>query len=78
RFAREATDTTAQAVFQYLAREENKHFVLLQRTHGYLATKGAWPWDDCTRPCSTVPEFALTSVGERLRTFANILAEEEK
>ncbi len=46
----EATDATAKAVFQHLAREENRHFVLLQRTHDYLAASGVWLWDDMHPP----------------------------
>lgn len=48
--ASEATDATAQTIFQYLAREENRHFVLLQKTHDYLATSGVWLWDDLHPP----------------------------
>ena len=48
--AMEAADATAQAVFQHLAKEENRHFVLLQRTHDYLATSGVWLWDDMHPP----------------------------
>ncbi len=48
--AKEATDATARTVFQYLAKEENRHFVLLQRTHDYLATSGVWLWDELHPP----------------------------
>lgn len=44
--AEKTSNLTAKAVYKYLADEENKHFVQLQNTRNYLASSGAWLWDD--------------------------------
>ena len=48
--AQKASNLTARAVYEYLAKEENKHFTLLQNTRSYLAASGVWLWDDMHSP----------------------------
>jgi len=48
--AEETSDLTAKSVYNYLAKEENKHFTLLQNTRNYLASSGTWLWDDMHPP----------------------------
>ena len=48
--AEKAADLTARAVYQYLAKEEDKHFTLLQKARSYLASRGEWLWDDLQHP----------------------------
>ena len=48
--AKKTNSLTAKAVCEYLADEESKHFVRLQNTRNYLASNGAWLWDDIHPP----------------------------
>lgn len=48
--AAETSNFDAQAVYRYLAKEENKHFTLLQKTYEYLSQKGSWFFDDLEKP----------------------------
>lgn len=48
--AEKTSDPTAKAIYEYLAKEENKHFVRLENTRAYLASSGAWHWDDVHPP----------------------------
>jgi len=44
RQARLATDPAARQAYEFLAREENRHYKLLQQTYDYLARNSTW-WD---------------------------------
>ena len=33
-------------LFQFLAKQENMHYVFLQKTYDYLTTEGAWYFDE--------------------------------
>lgn len=48
--AEQSRELDAQAVCAFLATRENEHFALLQRTHDYLVTQGAWMYDDMEKP----------------------------
>jgi rubrerythrin len=48
--AEKASNLAAKAVYEHLAKEENKHFVRLQNTRAYLSSSGAWHWDDVHSP----------------------------
>ena len=42
----EADDSKAKELFDFLAKQENDHYVFVQKTHEYLATEGAWYFDE--------------------------------
>lgn len=48
--ATETPEVSGQAVYNYLAQQENRHFVILQKSHEYLAKQGAWYFDDQEKP----------------------------
>ncbi len=48
--AKKTSSLAAKAVCEYLADEESKHFIRLQNTRNYLASNGAWLWDDMHSP----------------------------
>lgn len=48
--AEKTSNLAAKAVYEYLAKEEIKHFDRLQNTRTYLASSGAWHWDDVHPP----------------------------
>ena len=48
--AEKTNNFTAKAVYEYLCKEENKHFTMIQKTREYLASSGAWLWDDLHPP----------------------------
>ncbi len=48
--AAQTNDTNAKAVYEHLAKEENKHFTLLQETHDYLSNNGMWYFDNLEKP----------------------------
>ncbi len=39
-------DPKGKKVFDFLAKQENGHYLFLQKTYDYLTTKGAWYFDD--------------------------------
>jgi rubrerythrin len=41
----ETDDTKGKKIFEFLAKQENSHFVFLQKTCDYLANQGAWYFD---------------------------------
>ena len=47
--AAEGADPVSQKVYKFLAQEENRHFLLLQKTHQYLSYSGMWLYDDMAR-----------------------------
>jgi len=53
--ASETSNLDAQALYRYLAKEENKHFTLLQKTYEYLSQKGSWLFDDLEKPHFAAP-----------------------
>ena len=48
--AKKTNSLAAKAVYEYPADEENKDFIRLQNTRNYLASNGAWLWDDMHSP----------------------------
>ena len=48
--AAQGADAASRGVYEFLAGEENKHFLLLQKTYQYLSSKGMWLFDDIERP----------------------------
>lgn len=48
--AEKARSLTARAVYMHLAGAENEHFAIFQKTRQYLATNGAWLWDEMHSP----------------------------
>jgi len=48
--AETSADPTAKAVYEYLAKEENRHYVVLEKTHTYLASNGVWSFYEIERP----------------------------
>ncbi|MBI2908142.1 MAG: ferritin family protein [Chloroflexi bacterium] len=48
--ARGSTNPAAANVYRFLAREESRHFELLQKSHDYLANNGIWYFDDVQAP----------------------------
>jgi rubrerythrin len=46
RASAEADDSRAKELFDFLARQENGHYVFLQKTHEYLTPEGAWFFDE--------------------------------
>jgi len=48
--AEQTDNLAAKAVYEYLSEEENKHFARLQKARNYLASDGAWHWDDVHPP----------------------------
>jgi rubrerythrin len=44
--AQETSDPEGKKVFEFLAKQENAHFVFLQKTLDYLTNQGAWYFDD--------------------------------
>lgn len=48
--AAQGADAASQKVYKFLAQEENRHFLLLQKTHQYLSSRGVWLFDDMERP----------------------------
>ena len=45
RAQKETDDPTGKEVFAFLAKQENNHFVYLQKTLDYLTNQGAWYFD---------------------------------
>ena len=43
---KETADPKGKKVFAFLAKQENSHYVFLQKTHDYLTTEGAWYFDE--------------------------------
>ncbi len=43
--AQEATEATAKRAYEFLAREENRHYEILQHSRNYLTDNKVW-WDD--------------------------------
>jgi rubrerythrin len=43
---KETDDPKGKQVFEFLAKQENSHYVFLQKTYDYLTTKGAWYFDE--------------------------------
>ena len=48
--AQSAGDPNAAAVFAYLAKQENEHYVLIQQTLNYLVDNGMWFFQDGEMP----------------------------
>lgn len=48
--ARKAISPEAKAMWEYLASAEDQHYAFLDRAQEYLATKGAWYFDDQELP----------------------------
>jgi erythrin-vacuolar iron transport family protein len=48
--AKSSADQNAAQVFAYLAKQENHHYELLQKTQQYLRDKGAWFFDELEKP----------------------------
>jgi rubrerythrin len=48
--AQNADDPNAAAVFAYLAKQENEHYVLIQKTLNYLVDNGMWFFQDGELP----------------------------
>lgn len=48
--ATETPDVSGQAVYNYLAQQESRHFAILQKSHEYLSKQGAWYFDDQEKP----------------------------
>jgi len=48
--AEKTNDLTAKAVYEYLSKEEDRHFTMIQKTREYLASSGAWLWDELHPP----------------------------
>jgi rubrerythrin len=44
--AAEAGGALAKALFDFLAEQENGHYVFLQKTHEYLTSEGIWYFDE--------------------------------
>jgi len=42
----ETDDPKGKKVFEFLAKQENSHYVFLQKTYDYLTSKGAWYFDE--------------------------------
>jgi len=42
----ETDDPKGKQVFDFLALQENSHYVFLQKTHEYLTSEGAWYFDE--------------------------------
>jgi rubrerythrin len=43
---KETDDSKGKQVFAFLAKQENSHYVFLQKTLDYLTTKGAWYFEE--------------------------------
>ena len=43
--ADEATDPAAKQAYEFLSREENRHYEILQNSRNYLVDNQTW-WDD--------------------------------
>ena len=43
---KETDDPNGKKVFAFLAKQENNHYVFLQKTYDYLTNEGAWYFDD--------------------------------
>lgn len=50
RAGEETPDPLGKAVYHAMAKEENKHFTMLQKSHEYLSSKGMWLFDDFEKP----------------------------
>jgi rubrerythrin len=50
REAEMADDAEAKRIWSFLAKAENKHYTFIQKTHEYLATNGAWYFDEQEKP----------------------------
>lgn len=48
--AEKAGNPRARAVYMHLAGQEDGHFAIFQKTRQYLATNGAWLWDEMHSP----------------------------
>jgi rubrerythrin len=48
--AAESRTREAQALYEFLAAQEQKHFEFIQRAHEYLKTRGAWYFDERELP----------------------------
>jgi rubrerythrin len=42
----ETNDPNGKEVFEFLAKQENSHYVFLQKTYDYLTSEGAWYFDE--------------------------------
>ena len=42
----ETDDPNGKRVFEFLAKQENSHYVFLQKTYDYLTSEGAWYFDE--------------------------------
>ena len=42
----ETDDPKGKRVFEFLAKQENSHYVFLHKTHEYLTSEGAWYFDE--------------------------------
>jgi rubrerythrin len=42
----ETDDPKGKEVFEFLAKQENEHYVFLQKTYDYLTSEGAWYFDE--------------------------------
>ncbi len=42
----ETEDPTGKTVYEFLAEQENSHYVFLQKTYEYLTSEGAWYFDE--------------------------------
>jgi rubrerythrin len=43
---KETADPNGKKVFAFLAKQENNHYVFLQKTYDYLTNEGAWYFDE--------------------------------
>lgn len=48
--AQETDDPKGKEVYEWLAEDENSHYLFLSKTQEYLITKGAWYFDEIERP----------------------------
>jgi len=46
RLAEEATDAAGRDLYEFLGRQEQKHYEYIQRAQEYLQTEGAWYFDE--------------------------------
>ena len=44
--SQETDDPNGKKVFEFLAKQENSHYVFLQKTYDYLTSEGAWYFDE--------------------------------
>ncbi len=46
KFAKDTEDAEGKRMFEFLAKQENSHYLFLQKTLDYLTNQGAWYFDD--------------------------------